>query len=114
MTSRRQSLIAIFIVSFRFIWAYIVHFAAAALTLCQKEYQERLRSWLLPGPYVPRCALDGKYDPMQCQGFYCYCVNEHGVELVESRVDIAEGQPKCKVGGKKLQTETLRDIGNIR
>lgn len=82
-------------------------FLAAALTPCQREYQDRLRSWLLPGPYIPQCTYEGKYEPVQCQGFYCYCVNEHGVELVDSRVDITEGQPKCGAGGKKI-TEAFR------
>ncbi|KAJ7381089.1 hypothetical protein OS493_004687 [Desmophyllum pertusum] len=76
--------------------------AAVSLTPCQKEYQERLSSWLLPGPYIPQCTYKGTYEPIQCQGFYCYCVNEHGVELVDSRVDITEGQPKCSAAGYTL------------
>ena len=78
----------------------LLHFAAASLTPCQKEYQERIRSWLLPGPYIPQCTHQGMYEPMQCDESYCYCVNEHGVELVGSRMDIIEGQPKCTTGGK--------------
>lgn len=63
------------------------------------EQQEILRSWILPGPYIPECADDGRYNPIQCQGQYCYCVNEYGVELVESRVHITEGKPHCYDGG---------------
>lgn len=66
------------------------------------EQQEILRSWILPGPYIPECADDGRYNPMQCQGQYCYCVNEYGVELVESRVHITEGKPHCYDGGNIL------------
>ena len=81
--------------------ACYVYSVAAALTPCQKEYQDRLRSWLLPGPYIPQCTYDGKYEPVQCQGSYYYCVNEYGVELVDSRVDTIEGRPNCRDGGTK-------------
>lgn len=42
---------------------------------------------------------------MQCQGLYCYCVNEHGVELVGTRMDITEGKPKCRAGGNYFAPE---------
>ncbi|PFX15746.1 Equistatin [Stylophora pistillata] len=76
--------------------------SAASPTPCQEEYQERLRSWLLPGPHIPQCSHQGLYEPMQCYQSYCFCVNEHGVELVGSRIDITEGKPKCSNGGSSL------------
>lgn len=80
----------------------LLHFVAASPTSCQTEYQERLRSWLLPGPYIPQCSHQGQYEPMQCYESYCFCVNEHGVELVGSRVDKTEGKPNCNDGGNYL------------
>jgi len=71
------------------------HSRASPLTQCEMEQQEILRSWIVPGPYIPECVDDGRYNPIQCQGQYCYCVNEYGVELVESRVHITEGKPHC-------------------
>ena len=82
----------------------LLHFVAASLTSCQMEYQERLRNWLLPGPYIPQCSHQGQYEPMQCYESYCFCVNEHGVELVGSRVDKTEGKPNCNDGGNYLTT----------
>lgn len=76
--------------------------SAASLTSCQMEYQERLRNWLLPGPYIPQCSHQGQYEPMQCYESYCFCVNEHGVELVGSRVDKTEGKPNCNDGVSTL------------
>ncbi|XP_068710293.1 uncharacterized protein [Montipora foliosa] len=75
---------------------------ASKLTQCQREYQEILRSWIIPGPYIPQCTDDGRYEPIQCQGQYCYCVNEHGVELVRTRVHTTEGRPKCRNRGLLL------------
>ena len=74
-------------------------YIASPLTQCEMEQQEILRSWIVPGPYIPQCADDGRYNPIQCQGQYCYCVNGYGVELVESRVYITEGRPHCYDGG---------------
>lgn len=84
---------------------FVFQFTASVLTQCQKEYQKILRSWILPGPYIPQCTHEGKYEPMQCQGLYCYCVNEHGVELVGTRMDITEGKPKCRAGGNYFAPE---------
>lgn len=86
---------------------YFLHSTASPLTQCQKEYQEILRSWILPGPYIPQCTHDGRYEQVQCQRHYCYCVNENGVEYAGTRVDITEGRPKCHTGGDPFCLFTL-------
>ena len=86
---------------------YFLHSTASPLTQCQKEYQEILRSWILPGPYIPQCTHDGRYERVQCQGRYCYCVNENGVEYAGTRVDVTEGRPKCHTGGDPFCLFTL-------
>ena len=91
---------------FRFL-LYFLHSTASPLTQCQKEYQEILRSWILPGPYIPQCTHDGRYEQVQCQRHYCYCVNENGVEYAGTRVDITEGRPKCHTGGDPFCLFTL-------
>lgn len=46
------------------------------------------------GQFVPKCAADGSYAPVQCYGSigFCWCVDRDGKELPNTRV---RGQPKC-------------------
>lgn len=36
----------------------------------------------LLGQYQPSCTLDGRYEPMQCRGDECWCVDENGNEML--------------------------------
>lgn len=35
---------------------------------------------------IPTCRSDGSYEPVQCNGTICWCVDEFGTELVNTRV----------------------------
>ncbi|KAI0222387.1 Papilin [Lamellibrachia satsuma] len=51
----------------------------------------------LMGAYVPQCTDDGKFRTLQCHGStgYCWCVNEDGVEMENTRKSPSEGPVDC-------------------
>ena len=61
------------------------------LTRCQQEY--------LQGRYKPLCTLEGSYEDIQCQGTACFCVNERGDEIAQSRTELPV-KPNCTKSGK--------------
>ncbi|XP_048581312.1 uncharacterized protein LOC5512067 isoform X7 [Nematostella vectensis] len=65
----------------------------STLTDCQRHYQQavRLRS---AGHFVPTCRVDGSYQPLQCYGSVCFCVDDNGVEVLGSRSRLPE-TPNC-------------------
>lgn len=44
--------------------------------------------------FIPRCKDNGDFEPLQCQRTLgeCWCVDESGIELPDSRTD---GSPDC-------------------
>ncbi|KAK3737699.1 hypothetical protein QZH41_008038 [Actinostola sp. cb2023] len=61
---------------------------------CHQQYYRAIRQYS-PGSFIPRCHPDASYDIMQCQGQYCYCVNDLGVELPRTRLEVKYGTPHC-------------------
>lgn len=61
------------------------------LTRCQQEY--------LQGSYKPLCTPEGSYEEIQCQGTACFCVNERGDEIAQSRTELPV-KPNCTTAGK--------------
>jgi len=61
------------------------------LTRCQQEY--------LQGRYKPLCTPEGSYEDIQCQGTACFCVNERGDEIAQSRTELPV-KPNCTTAGK--------------
>ena len=53
---------------------------------CQKERQRYL-GWNSQSSanFVPECADDGRYKPVQCNSSHCWCVDSHGYELPETQ-----------------------------
>jgi len=51
----------------------------------------------LIGEFVPQCEEDGSYSPTQCWGStgYCWCVDENGVEVPGTAIQIWVGDPDC-------------------
>jgi len=60
------------------------------LTRCQQEY--------LQGRYKPLCTPEGSYEDIQCQGTACFCVNERGDEIAQSRTELPV-KPNCTKAG---------------
>ena len=64
------------------------------MTACWRSYQDSLRSDSM-NRLVPWCRADGSYSPVQCYSSYCYCVNDNGQEISNTRTYIETGKPKC-------------------
>ena len=70
----------------------------AGLTKCQKMRHTAL-AWTgqpPPGRFVPQCDKTGRYEPVQCQGSYCWCVDENGREIPRTHI---KGKTDCGVPG---------------
>ena len=72
------------------------------LTRCQQEY--------LQGRYKPLCTPEGSYEDIQCQGTACFCVNERGDEIAQSRTELPVKR-NCTIAGKcqQLKVTNLMD-----
>jgi len=64
------------------------------MTVCQKQFQDYLRH-PMPGRFEPRCSKTGAFQVTQCHGSVCFCVNQEGTELPDTRQNIAMGKPVC-------------------
>ncbi len=49
---------------------------------------------------MPNCTSDGRFNPIQCHNASCWCVDEKGLEIAESRV--RDVLPDC--AGKKYSS----------
>ena len=58
---------------------------------------EAISSGLI-GVFIPECAPDGLYTPAQCHGStgHCWCVNEDGEEILETRTGPGEERIDCE------------------
>ncbi|CAJ0928637.1 unnamed protein product, partial [Mesorhabditis belari] len=62
----------------------------------------------VPGVFIPRCDLEGFYQPEQCHGGQCWCVDKYGREFDQSRV---QGElPDCGQYGSELSYEEEEDL----
>ena len=61
---------------------------------CKAIREEVLSSRRL-GAFIPDCTEEGLYVPLQCHGStgYCWCVNEMGEEILETRRGPGEDRP---------------------
>ncbi|XP_072168856.1 papilin-like [Diadema setosum] len=79
--------------------------ATRVLTTCQMhkmEATEAARESPQANLYIPQCDSDGSYSEVQCyqgQARYCWCVNEAGEELPDTRQRNSE--PTCSPDGPK-------------
>lgn len=67
---------------------------STAAANCIKKYYQAIRQYSA-GAFIPRCKPDGTFEMMQCQGSYCYCANENGIEVAGTRLDVKYGKPHC-------------------
>lgn len=67
---------------------------------CQRERQ-RYQGWESQNSvdYLPECADDGSYKPVQCNSSHCWCVDSHGYELPETQTLTSEDLNCSKVPG---------------
>lgn len=70
-------------------------------TDCQKRYVELSKN-PVSGQYIPWCKPDGGYYWRQCYGSYCFCVDQYGKEVKNTRVYSSNGTPKCSKDGKNF------------
>ncbi|EDO40366.1 predicted protein, partial [Nematostella vectensis] len=65
---------------------------------CMQERMYAMGDRAIPGRYVPKCTVDGRYSPMQCHysSGYCWCVDEFGREVPNTRI---QGKPICGIKG---------------
>ena len=70
------------------------------LSPCRKK----LLNWL-KSPHrdkdMPWCQTDGSFNPMQCYGSYCYCVNEKGNQMPGTKISVSVGRPVCTYTSKR-------------
>lgn len=66
--------------------------------MCIQERMNALSYNRMPGRFVPKCNKDGSYADMQCHSAtgYCWCSDELGREIPETRV---RGKSICGVKG---------------
>lgn len=62
--------------------------------LCHSIFRSCLYYVFFLGAFVPKCDEEGYYEKKQCHAStgYCWCVDKHGNEFLESRV---RGDPSC-------------------
>src|SRR4029434_1483948 len=62
-----------------------------------------VRVFALSGMYIPSCDEDGYYRKLQCDQARgeCWCVDQHGGELMGSRI---HGNPDCGKGHRLSET----------
>ncbi|XP_048580646.1 fibrillin-1 isoform X2 [Nematostella vectensis] len=83
------------------------------LTTCQLEKQkadDQLSGDVpIGGLFVPRCADDGSYLPVQCHDSVgqCWCVDKNGLEIDGTRM---RGTPKCNVTIEKNKTHCQKKL----
>lgn len=65
---------------------------------CEKQREYALQKHVV-GRWIPRCRLDGSYEPIQCdRGWNCWCVDFTGKEIAQSRT---RGWPNCGPPGQR-------------
>lgn len=60
---------------------------------CQRHYQQAHRFGDV-NQFVPTCDQDGLYDPVQCYGNICFCVDGNGIEILNTRTNLPK-KPVC-------------------
>ena len=68
------------------------------LTSCQKRYIDYAKN-PLPGLMIPRCKRDGTFEPTQCKGLDCFCVDKEGNEIKGTSLPVRLGKPNCDLQG---------------
>ena len=69
---------------------------------CRRQFKTALLR-LLPGRFVPRCKADGSYDPTQCVGSVCLCVDSRGI-AVPGTSKARFIKPNCESQGKSVSS----------
>ncbi|XP_033109473.1 fibrillin-1-like isoform X4 [Anneissia japonica] len=66
------------------------------LTHCQQRRKDYISSGLIGG-FLPNCNSDGSYIVSQCHGGtgFCFCVDQFGVIIEESRMDVRGVEADC-------------------
>lgn len=64
------------------VFNFVIHFFLKVKRQpeCRRHFKAALLR-LLPGRFVPRCKADGSYDPTQCAGSVCLCVDSRGIAI---------------------------------
>ena len=73
----------------------------SSLTTCQQRYIDYAKN-PLPGKMIPRCKADGTFEPLQCQGLDCFCVNNEGNQIKGTSLPVRLGKPKCGISGQSV------------
>ena len=51
------------------------------LTTCQRQREIAMKT----DGFIPRCNHEGDYEALQCYAGFCWCVNDEGKEISNSR-----------------------------
>lgn len=78
---------------------------------CRRHFKAALLR-LLPGRFVPRCKADGSYDPTQCAGSVCLCVDSRGI-AIPGTSKARFKQQNCESQGKDRSFATTKDFNLI-
>lgn len=94
----------------RFSYNSFVH--SSAFTKCERQRADNSAN-AAPGAFIPRCKANGNFEPAQCLGSVCYCVNINGIRILGTKVNIGQGRPKCQDPGWCNMAFTLIDIFSV-
>ena len=80
-------------------------------TECRRHFKTALLR-LLPGRFVPRCKADGSYDPTQCVGSVCLCVDSRGIAIPgTSKARFIK--PNCESQGTTILIFFLQQLNTL-
>ncbi|XP_071963975.1 papilin-like isoform X2 [Antedon mediterranea] len=90
----------------------------SSMTRCLQMRQGSARRGLFGG-YIPRCTVDGDFEQIQCDNdVTCWCVDENGDEIANSRTDNFGETPNCfefvtEIVGSGYLTEDDEEVDSL-
>lgn len=69
----------VYIISFNFCHFFIESDPNRLPTPCEKQREAALQG--SADAFAPYCRRDGSFDPIQCKGLMCYCVDNNGKSI---------------------------------
>lgn len=74
----------------------LIRFLTSGFVECERRRQTSENLGLIKNSFVPSCAPNGDFLPLQCElgGQHCFCVDRNGLEIPNSRANNSV-KPNC-------------------